>query len=249
MTAVSRAAGRHVRSLGFAGIASLLAAYPGGLDAQAPSSPPVPQIITTASGEATVVPDRGVIFFAVETRAPTAAAAGAENARRQTAVIAAIRAKGIAQEQITTTGYSVGPDERYDNGQRKVTGYIARNAVVVDVQKIDQIGALIDVALGAGANSIGGLRYYSTKLETARRAALESAVARAKSDADIMARAAGGTLGIPLEISANDAGMPRPMFEVMATGRAAATVETPVSVGEQKVTVSVTTRWTFVPSR
>lgn len=211
-----------------------------------------PQIIASGVGEATVIPDRGMIYFAVETRSATAAGAGAENARIQSAVIAALRGKGILAEHITTAGYSVGPNERYDNGQRKVIGYIARNTVVVDVQRIDQVGALIDAALNAGANSVGGLRYYSTKFEAIRRSALESAVARAKGDAEVMARAAGGSLGTPIEISANDAGIPRPMFDAnvrLSAMVASGAPETPVTVGEQKVTVSVTTRWSFVPGR
>jgi uncharacterized protein YggE len=223
------------------------------LSSTAQSSPQAPpQIIASGVGEATIIPDRGMIYLSVETRAPTAAGAGAENARIQTAVIAALRAKGVLAEYMTTSGYSVGPDERYDNGQRQVVGYIARNSVVVDVQKIGQVGTYIDVALGAGANAVGGLRYYSTKYEAIRRTALESAVSRAKADAEVMARAAGGSLGTPIEISANDAGGPRPMFDSnvrMAAMAVAEGAETPVAVGEQKVTVSVTTRWTFVPAR
>lgn len=225
--------------------------------AMAQSAAPTPsQIIATGMGEATVVPDRGVIYFSVETRSPTAAAAGVENARTQTAVIAALRAQGILSEQITTSGYSVSPNEKYENnGQRKILGYIARNSVVVDVRKLEQVGALIDAALGAGANSVGGLRYYSTKYESIRRTALENAVARAKADAEVMARAAGGSIGAPIEISVNDAGFPRPgLQEVMLTGAAYramadAAPETPVVVGEQKVTVVVTTRWLFVSAR
>jgi uncharacterized protein len=181
--------------------------------AQVPAQP-APQIVATGIGEATVVPDRGVISFAVETRSATAAAAGAANAKLQTAVIAALRAKGVLPEHISTSGFSVEANERFDSGQRKVVGYIARNSVMVDVQKIETVGGLIDAALTAGANSVGGLRYYSTKFESIRRTALESAVQRAKADAEVMARAAGGSLGAPLEISANDASSPRPMFDV-----------------------------------
>ena len=214
-------------------------------------APPPFQIVTSAEGEATVVPDRAVISFAVETRASTAAAAGAENARRQQAVIAAVRAKGVATEHITTTGFSVSPDERYDDGQRKVTGFIARNGVVVAVQKVDQIGRLIDAALGAGSNSVGGLRFYSSRHEEVRRSALRQAVERARADAEEMAKSVGGTLGNPIEMMTNDIGMPRPQIDVVATGalRVAGAPESPVEVGEQKVSVRVTTRWVFIPPR
>jgi len=216
-----------------------------------PTVQPPAQVVTSATGEATLIPDRGIITFAVEERAPTASAAGAQNARLQAAVIAALRAKGVVREHITTSGYFVGPDEQYPKGERKLVGYIARNSVVVDVQNLDQVGALIDAALGAGANSIGGLQYYSTNFEAVRRSALESAVTKARADAEVMARAAGGSLGAPLEITANNTGIPRPMLQqVVLTGRAmSADVETPVSVGEQKVTVMVTTRWVFVSAR
>lgn len=214
---------------------------------------PIPQVVAVATGEATVVPDRGLVTFAVESRSPTAAAAGAANARVQTAVIAALRAKGVQSEHISTSGYSVSPNERYDAGERRVVGYIARNSVVVDLQRIEQVGALIDAALGAGANRVGGLRYYSSTFESIRREALERAVEKAKADAEVMARAAGGTLGTPLEISASDDGGPRPMYEVADVRIMAAAAEqapeTPVSVGEQKVTVRVSTRWIFLPGR
>lgn len=249
-----RAANRGmVRLAGMAAIALLPPAAGFAQDAPAqPNIHPPSQIVTTATGEATLIPDRGIITFAVEERASTAAAAGAQNARLQAAVISALRAKGVAPEHISTSGYSVSPDEQYPKGERKLVGYIARNSVVVDVQKLDLVGALIDAALGAGANSIGGLQYYSTSFEAVRRSALESAVVKARADAEVMARAAGGSLGAPLEIAANNTGIPRAMVlqQVVATGRAmSAGVETPVSVGEQKVTVMVTTRWVFVATR
>jgi len=212
---------------------------------------PVPQIVTTGVGEATVIPDRAAVTFAVETMAQTAAAAGSANARLQSAVIAALRARGILAEHITTSGYSVSANERYDSGQRRVVGYIARNALVVDVQDVATVGSIIDAALGAGANSVGGLRYYSTRLETIRRSALESAVAHARADAEIMARAAGGSLGGPLEIAqVSDGGFPRSaMMDQVVLTAAPEAAPTPVVVGEQKVTVRVTTRWLFVSSR
>ena len=236
------------------GLATLMVFAPlACVEGQAPSvvAPSPFQIVTSAEGEATVVPDRAVISFAVETRASTAAAAGAENARRQQAVIGALRAKGVATEHITTAGFSVSPDERYDDGQRKVTGYIARNGVVIAVHKVDQIGGLIDAALGAGANSVGGLRFYSSRLEEVRRSALRQAVERARADAEVMARAVSGTLDNPIEMTTNDVGMPLPLMDMVSTSalRVAGAPETPVEVGEQKVSMHVTTRWVFIPPR
>src|SRR5512140_2305627 len=63
-------------------------------DAQMMSSPPV--IATTAVGEARVTPDRATIFVGVQSRAQTAAAAGADNARRHRAILDTLRTLGIS---------------------------------------------------------------------------------------------------------------------------------------------------------
>lgn len=230
---------------------ALALAIPTALHGQTPvNPPPPPQIVTTAVGEATATPDRAIVHFMVETRASTAAAAGSANATTQQAVINALKGRGTQTEKITTSGYSVSPDERYDNGQRRVIGYIARNAVVVDVTDINTLGPLIDAALGAGSNAVGGVRLYSSRHEEVRRSALESAVTRARQDAEVMARAAGGSLGGLLELATTDAGGPRPVasFAARAGMEAAMVADTPIAVGEQKVAVSVTAKWAFVAS-
>src|SRR5262245_6129217 len=101
-----------------------------------PPSATQPQISVSATGEVQIRPDRATIMFSVETRAATAAAAGAENARRQKSVSDALKAKIGSDDRLTTAGYSVSTDDRYDGGQRKVVGYIARNTVVLETRSI-----------------------------------------------------------------------------------------------------------------
>jgi len=227
-----------------------LLAWAGALSAQQlPTQPAQPQISTSATGEARVQPDRATIMFAVETRAATAAKAGADNARRQKAVMDTLRKLGLAEGQLSTSGYSVAPEMRYDGKQSQVTGYVARNAVQADVRRIEQVGALIDAALAAGSNVVNSLRFYSSKADEGRRLALADAVAKARSDAETMAKAAGGTLGTLIELATS--GQARPYGEEFAMARAATAdaPQTPIDPGEQTVTVFVSARWAFVPSR
>lgn len=209
-------------------------------------TPPAPQIVVSAAGEATIIPDRASIVLAVESRAQTAAAAATQNARLQQAVIAAVVAKGVPANQISTTGFTVYPDERHSpEGQRTLLGFIVRNSVVVNLERIDQVGPVLDAALSAGANVVSNLNMYSSKFEEARRTALQDAVRKAKADAEVLAAAAGGTLGGILEVQTTDGFGPRPMYEVaMAANRAVQ--DTPIVAGEQKITVSITTRWAFI---
>ena len=79
---------------------------------------PVPQVVTNGQGEAKVVPDRARLEVSVQTRAATAAAAGSENARKQQAVLDALRKLGFSSDQLSTVNYNLYPEMRYDqNGQ------------------------------------------------------------------------------------------------------------------------------------
>src|SRR5690348_6056778 len=66
-----------------------------------------PQILTSGSGEAHISPDRATIFVGVQTRGATAAIAGADNAKRQRAILDTLRALGLTSEQLSTVNYNV----------------------------------------------------------------------------------------------------------------------------------------------
>ena len=223
------------------------------LAAQTPSpTPPPPQIVTNGEGEAQVTPDRARVHIAVETRGKTAAEAAAENARVQTAVIARLRALGIPAERITTVGYNVQPEYNRsrdpDVNEPRVIGYVARNTVRADVWRMDQVGPVIDAALAAGANSVGGLDMYSSREDAIRRQALANAVNAARADAEAMASAAGGRLGPLLELTSG--GFYRPQPTPMMRGGAEMAMQaadTPIAAGEQTVRANVMARWQFVP--
>lgn len=224
------------------------------LEAQdaASRAPEQPSISVSAQGSTRVTPDRATLQIGVQTRGATAAAASAENARLAQRVVAAIRAVGIGGEQISTVNYSVNPEYRHvENRSPEVTGYTVHNTVVVDVRQIEQVGRVIDASLAAGANMINSLDFYSSNTEEARRAALAAAVAKARLDADVIARAAGGTLGSLAQASVGAYMIPM-RRENIAGGRvdmAMAAPPTPVEPGSELLTVHVTTKWYFVAGR
>ena len=216
--------------------------------AQSSVQPP-PEIQAMAIGEVTSAPDRATIIFGVETRAATAGDASTQNATRQNAVIAALRSAGIPQERIATISYTINPEMEYDEARRtpRVVAYVARNLVRVDVREIGRLGALIDAAIRAGANNVHSLQFDSSRREELRREALQSAMRKACAEANVMAQAAGGSLGPLLSASTNDAPRPYPMPEMrMAAG--AAQADTPITPGEMEIGVMVQTRWQFVPA-
>lgn len=213
---------------------------------------PVPQIVASGQGEVRVAPDKATISVGVQTRATTAAEAAAQNSRKQRAIIDAIRAKGVPAEHIATSSFNVIPETRYDReGQAipRTLSYVVSNVVTVDLRRIDLVGPVIDAALGAGANQINSLNFGVANADSARRVALAAAVTRSKADAEVMARAAGGSLGSLIELTATEFFVPPPRPLMMAA-RAGAEADTsvPVEPGQETIRATVMARWQFVAS-
>ncbi len=211
----------------------------------------IPWISVTSRGELKVQPDRASIHVSVQTKASTAATASTENARKQKAVIDAIRALGVAAGDISTIGYNVYPEQRYQPDREPIiTGYNVTNTVSVEVKTLSQVGPVIDAALAKGANMVTSLNFFSSNTDAARRDAIGLAIQKARSEAEAAARAAGGTLGELLEIGIGTylPPPPRPMEMLQARAAIADQAATPINPGEQTLAVDVSTRWRFVGS-
>ena len=210
-----------------------------------------PQISVIGHGEVKLTPDRANVQISVQSRATTAAAAAADNAKKQAAVIASIKALGIGDDQISTSNFNVSPEQKYEpNKPPTITGYVVTNTVIVEVQKVSQVGAVLDAALGHGANLISGLSFYSSNTQAARRSAIAAAVANARGDAEAAAKAAGGSLGTLLEIGLGSYSPPVPRPVMMMRGAVSADAmqtETPISPGQETLSVDVSARWRFIP--
>ena len=215
----------------------------------ASSAPPTPQIVTTGTGEVQLSPDRATVMLGVQSRATTVAQATADNSRRQRAIIDTLRALGLGSDQIATVNFSVSPEMQYlPNQSPKVTGYVVTNTVRASLRRIEDVGRTIDAALAKGANEVSGIEFTSSRADSARRAAISDAVAHARADAEVMARAAGGSLGQLLELVSGVEPI-RPFEATMARARVAAAAPTPIEPGQLTVSATVTARWAFVPSR
>jgi uncharacterized protein YggE len=222
------------------------------------SQPPTaaPHIAASAVGETRVTPDRAIVQITVDSRAESAASAGLQNRDTQERVIAAVKAQGIAPQQIRTSAYRVSPEYASpDRGRApRVTGYRASNTILVEVRAVETIGKVIDAALGAGATNIGSVGLYASNTDAGRREAVQIAVAKAQGEAQSAAAAAGGTLGNLIELTIDPGAIPRPLLQnVVVTGAVmgetgAAASYTPVEPGESLVIAAVRAKWLFVPA-
>lgn len=249
IVSVGRATAARFVSAGAAAL-SAVAFAAGSAVAQGNQNPALPEIAAVAAGEVKSAPDRATILFSVETRGATAAAVSADNATRQTAVLAALRSAGLAESDVGTVAYTISPDMVYDETQRaqRVVGYIARNTIRAEVRQLPQVGRVIDSAIRAGANEVSSLQFSTSRREELRLEAIGSAMQRACREASAIATAAGGTLGPLVHGSTSDGpNYPQPPMPMMRM-EAAAVASTPITPRDVAVTVSVSTRWRFVPA-
>ncbi len=219
---------------------------PAATQTQEPESPRVIQV--SARGTVRQAPDRAGVQFAVETTAETAAAATRQNAATMDRVLAALRQIGIPDALVRTTRIELRP--RYDQRRPQeapppIVGYQAVNQVAVRVEDIGLVGRVIDAAVAAGANRVTAVTFELADPDTAYREALRAAIARAGSEARVMAEALGEELGPPLRVTTGAMQLPPPEVRLEAArAEAMMAAPTPVQPGELDVHahVSITYR-------
>ena len=177
------------------------------------ASPGVERNLTRVSvtGDAVVTssPDTAILSLAVVTQNASASEAQAENATRSDAVVRAVRAAAGAGAEVKTGGYSLQPQYAYKEGAPpSITAYIARNSVVVTLSDLTKVGAVIDAASRAGANSVDGLSFTLRRDAEVRAQALAGATRVALDKARVIAGALGGRVVRIVEVQ--EAGAMRP---------------------------------------
>jgi uncharacterized protein len=209
--------------------AALLA---GGADAATTASASTDSVTVTGTGTVTAVPDQAEFAFTVQTRAATAAAALTRNGNDTKAVIAAVEAAGVPAANIQTARVSLEPVQSSDG--TSIVGFTAFDTISVTKVAIAKAGAIVDAAVGAGANAVSGPSLTVSAQDDLYAQALKAAVAQAKSKAQALAAAAGRSLGAVTTIVEGGGAVPVPF----AAG--AAKSATPIQPGTQQIQATVT---------
>ncbi|MBV5260143.1 DUF541 domain-containing protein [Synechococcus moorigangaii CMS01] len=199
-------------------------------------------ITVTGQGEEAVSTSISQVRLGVEVRGATATQVQADIARRSNQVVDFLKSKNV--EKLTTTGIDLQPEYNYENGDRRLIGYMATNTVSFEVPTA-QAGAIMDEAVKAGATRIDGISFRAT--DAALAEAEKTALAEAAQDARNQAQTVLDTLGLSpqeiVQIQVNGATPPTPIFKTMDMARMAlesTAAPSPVEGGEQTVNASVT---------
>ena len=153
-------------------------------------------ISLTGSGVATAQADQATVDLGVQITADSASVAIGENADAMSAVIQAIKALGISEDDIVTTSYSVYPQYDWTDTGRVFKGYTVTNLVQVTVKDLDIVGDVIDAAAEAGANQINGITFGLS--DEMREELKTNAYITALTDAQNKAELIAETLGLSI---------------------------------------------------
>ncbi|MGB3418739.1 MAG: SIMPL domain-containing protein [Mesorhizobium sp.] len=201
-----------------------------------------PRIVVSGEGESALKPDIALLSLSVMREAKTARAALDANNDAMAAVIAAMKAAGIAERDLQTAGIQINPRYNYTNKadgsqEAELVAYQVTNTLSVRVRDIDKTGDILDKAVTLGVNQGGGISLTNENPSAALTEARKKAVADAIAKARTLAEAAGASVGRVLEIT-DQTFSPRPMpvsAKAFDAGRAAV----PIENGENTYNVQV----------
>jgi uncharacterized protein len=209
--------------------------------AQTKESPPVPVVIMSGEGVVQAVPDRAFVNITAESRASNPRDAQRRNTELMKPVADKLRAAGIPAEAIRTTGYDLQQEWDFVNNRRVSRGYVARNTVEVRVDTLDKLGEILDLAVSAGATSVGDVRFDLKDRAKLEREALRLAVADARARAEAAAAGAGHAIARVMRIEEHGVVAPPPMPMMrMAARDEAAQADVPISAGQMELRARVT---------
>jgi uncharacterized protein YggE len=203
-------------------------------------------ISVSGMGEVTGTPDTVEVDLGVSVLEETVDQAASTAAERAESLIAALTSNGVAEEDITTTDYSIYPEYDYSGNQERLVGYRVNNTVRAKIRDLDTTGTVLDAATAAAGDEarVSGLRFSlednADLVAAAREAAWDDALAKATQLAEL----SGQTLGAATSITETVSIPPVPIpYATDAAGAERAT--TPIEPGTSAVTITLQVEFGF----
>jgi uncharacterized protein len=205
-------------------------------------TPGAPQSDIGVSGTVFGAPDTAIALVGVDLTGPTLTSATSDASTRMSAVLDKIKSLGVDAKDITTVSYSVTPitSNPKEGETPRITGYHVSNIVQVKIRNLDNLGTIIDAAIGAGANSLNNLYFTINDPTSLQQQARTQAVQNAMAKAKTLANAAGVKLGPITSITENVQG-PRLIYSqaLAAPSVAGGVAPGPVETGQSEIDVTV----------
>lgn len=213
---------------------------------------PVNTISVSADGKVTATPDLATVTIGVLTQGANAQDVKDKNNAKINKITDFIKKQGIDQKDITTSQMYFYPQQDWQSGTARITGYQGNQTVTVKIRNVDKdqkvLEAVLDGSVNAGANEIQGVNFSFNDPNAMQQQARELAIDNAKQKAQGLAQKAGLTLGKVVSISEMGAGgiqpMPYSLNSAMGMGGGGVAMEKSIAPdvhpGSQDITESMT---------
>jgi len=202
-------------------------------------------ITISASGTTTVVPDAVRINATVSVLGTTSKAALSTASTTSTAVRSALYANKVATKDVATQSMTIYPEYSYPvSGMPTLSGYRATQSFDITIRSATTAGAVVDAIVEAAGDNlqVNGVSPFLLDSDKASEKARTAAVKEAKAKAASYAKLLGVKLGRVIYLDETSTPTAYPIYTATAKADSAETV---VDLGEQKVFVSVTVRWSI----
>jgi hypothetical protein len=211
------------------------------------ADPPDNTLTVIGVGRLSIAPDIAMLTLGVNARATTVAEATADAARRMSAVLARVKSLGVADADITTVLYSVDPRTSVARVEEpsRVSGYQVNNLVQITVRKLEDVSAILDAAVAAGANFVREIHFTRADAARVQAEARTAAVNDALAKARQLAAAAGMRVGDVLSVRESPTG--RPIMRGSGLGATAMAASAPIEAGQLDVVVTIELRQAIRP--
>lgn len=205
------------------------------------------ELRVSGSASVKVKPDIATVNCGVLTMNADAKLAQEENAKIMTDVIAALKAMGIAEEDIKTSNYNMYPNYDYSTpdakygGAPKIASYSVNNNISVTVRDILKAGEVLDTCASKGANNAGNIQFTLSDPTKYYNEALKLAVKNATGKADVLSSAVSVKIGTPSKITEVSSYYNPPVAYAESSNFAMkdASARTPVQAGELEISAQV----------
>jgi len=199
------------------------------------------------TGKTTVVPDTVRLDATVTNISASSSAALSATSKSADTFRKTLTTSGVLAKYIKTQTLTVNPMYSYSqNGTSKITGYQASQAFSVVIRSAANSGSIVSASQNAVGNSlqVNGVNSYVFDESAAEATARAQAIAIARAKAESYATLAGAKLG---KINTIDESIqnsfPQPMMAATMNKSDAAVPSAHIDLGQQDVTVTVTTQW------
>jgi len=176
----------------------------------------------------------------------TAAEATTDSTNKMNAIIEAVKALGIEEKDIKTSGYALNPVYNWtENRGQELTGYEVTQNVSLKIRDLNKIGDVIAKTTEKGANQIGNINFTIDDEYTLKNQARELAIEKAKEKAMMIAAQSGMKLGKIKNVYESSVAAPSPIMYSnakldMASGASDSVSAPTIQSGQNEIRVEAT---------